>query len=681
MKNAGVLFRRGGRPGEACHRRWGRWAAILLSFGVIGGAVLTGTVFSAPADAATSFTFTGRGNGHGMGLSQWGAWEGAREGNTYQQILAFYYPGTTLSHTADLGDADPIIQVRVSSKPWTSGTTIYSAVTLSPTVSPATLYMDRTSQGDIAVGTIVKFENIGGNVRVTVAGDNKGSCAMAELQPTGSDTLEGRVQVTLTTVSGEKIDPREYWGIVRVQRGESAGELWVYNRVSLEKYVRGVAEVDYDWAIPGGSFYAPDAVKAQAVASRTYAVAKNGATLSDSWADQCYRGYSFEADHPGVAQAAEDTAGEILTYAGQPIAAYFSGHSGGYTSDSAWSGAKPPYIVAQPDPWSLNAPPSGTGEGPGWTWSYTISASSLSSKVNGSLKDTSGRTVRVGQISAVEIVSRDTADAGSHAKTLRLTGTEGSADVSVLSFRALLGTSNLPSTLIVAVNGDPGVGDSGAGDSSDSGGSGSATGGGSVLLPGEFSDIGPNHLYHDEISRVVVSQLMDGYEDGTFRPEGPVSRAQFAKIAVSLYNLLHVGGQIPVVNVLTKPFDDVPVDSKTTGDASDWIAAAKSAGLVAGVTASLFAPYDDIQRDQMATMMCRALGWQDEAAALPLDTPGFADVPTSSPHWAAVTYLKVKGVLLGYEVAEGDEPLLGAAEPIKREHVAVILCRVLDLAE
>lgn len=42
------------------------------------------------------YTFSGRGYGHGVGLSQWGAYEMADEGFTYDQILDFYYPGTVL---------------------------------------------------------------------------------------------------------------------------------------------------------------------------------------------------------------------------------------------------------------------------------------------------------------------------------------------------------------------------------------------------------------------------------------------------------------------------------------------------------------------------------------------------------------------------------------------------------
>jgi stage II sporulation protein D len=49
---------------------------------------------------ATTVTFNGRGAGHGVGLCQAGAEEMARQGQSYRQILAFYYPGTQLGATA-----------------------------------------------------------------------------------------------------------------------------------------------------------------------------------------------------------------------------------------------------------------------------------------------------------------------------------------------------------------------------------------------------------------------------------------------------------------------------------------------------------------------------------------------------------------------------------------------------
>ncbi len=681
MKNDRFLRR---RVHEALSRRR---QCVLPAF-VVAGAVavfsllLAGFLFAPAAGAATTFVFEGRGNGHAAGLSQWGAWQGAREGNSHEQILAFYYPGTSLEQTDDL---DEVLKVRISSKPWTTNTTSFSRVVLRATAASATLRLYTTptvyTSVDFPAGEAATTVNKAGKVQVTVDGKSLGSFLMAEVAPDGAGLSAGRVEIALTTSGGTVVDPREYWGAIRVQYGDDAGELWVYNFVPLEKYVRSIAEIDYDWATVGGKYYAPEAVEAQAVASRTYAVAKNGATLSDNWADQCYRGYSFEAKYPGIARAAEATAGQILTYQGEPITAYFSGHSGGYTSTSAWSGTKPAYIVSQPDPWSLRAPPSGVGNGPGWAWSYTVSATALSGKVNGSLKDVSGKTVNVGTISGVQVVARDTSDASSHATRLLLTGSKGSATVSVVSFRSLIGSGNLPSTLIVTINGDSGTGSVVADpDDGGSGGGGAGGGGGGALIAGEFYDVGFDHLYHDEISRVVTVELMGGYENGLFKPEGSVSRGQFAKIAVSLYNLMNVGNQIPVVNVTTKPFDDVAIDSKTTGDLSDWVAAAKDAGLVAGVSTTRFAPYTEIQRDQMATMICRALGWQTEAESASNGVPGFSDVSAASPHWAATVYLKVKGVLLGYGVADGDSAVtLGASEPIKRQHVAVILCRVLDL--
>src|SRR6478672_8009852 len=58
--------------------------------------VCSGTCFAAPAGSGALFVFSGHGWGHGVGMSQYGAYGYALHGATYQQILAHYYPGTTL---------------------------------------------------------------------------------------------------------------------------------------------------------------------------------------------------------------------------------------------------------------------------------------------------------------------------------------------------------------------------------------------------------------------------------------------------------------------------------------------------------------------------------------------------------------------------------------------------------
>ena len=46
------------------------------------------------------FIFAGSGHGHGVGMSQWGAEAMARRGAAYDEILATFYPGTTLAQSS-----------------------------------------------------------------------------------------------------------------------------------------------------------------------------------------------------------------------------------------------------------------------------------------------------------------------------------------------------------------------------------------------------------------------------------------------------------------------------------------------------------------------------------------------------------------------------------------------------
>src|SRR3954464_13824027 len=63
-------------------------------------AALVGPAGASPKAAdsvsVTTFVITGHGWGHGVGMAQWGAYGYAKHGSTYNQILAHYYPGTTL---------------------------------------------------------------------------------------------------------------------------------------------------------------------------------------------------------------------------------------------------------------------------------------------------------------------------------------------------------------------------------------------------------------------------------------------------------------------------------------------------------------------------------------------------------------------------------------------------------
>ncbi|MDI3410740.1 SpoIID/LytB domain-containing protein [Bacillus sonorensis] len=90
-----------------------------------------------------------------------------------------------------------------------------------------------------------------------------------------------------------------------------------------------------------------EALKAQAVAARTYSVSKIGQTVADTTAFQVYGGYSWSANS---SKAVDQTKGKVLKYNGSLITAVYSSSNGGYTeaSNEVWS-SKVPYLIAKKD--------------------------------------------------------------------------------------------------------------------------------------------------------------------------------------------------------------------------------------------------------------------------------------------------------------------------------------------
>jgi stage II sporulation protein D len=120
----------------------------------------------------------------------------------------------------------------------------------------------------------------------------------------------------------------------RVYRGSMElrqwnGKLAVINELPFEQYLESVvaAEMSFDWPA--------EALKAQAVAARTFALMKGTkyeiADVSDSAIDQVYYGIGME--HPNVSAAVKATAGEVLMHNGSLIEPYFFSNGGGQTGD------------------------------------------------------------------------------------------------------------------------------------------------------------------------------------------------------------------------------------------------------------------------------------------------------------------------------------------------------------
>jgi stage II sporulation protein D len=112
------------------------------------------------------------------------------------------------------------------------------------------------------------------------------------------------------------------------------GALTVVNVIGLEDYVKGVVPNELS---PGG-YPAIEALKAQAIAARTYALKNKGQFASAGFdllptiRSQVYRGLSSE--HPLSSRAVDETRGLVATYDGEPINALYTSTCGGRTEDS-----------------------------------------------------------------------------------------------------------------------------------------------------------------------------------------------------------------------------------------------------------------------------------------------------------------------------------------------------------
>jgi SpoIID/LytB domain protein len=191
-------------------------------------------------------------------------------------------------------------------------------------------------------------------------------------------------------------------------------------RVPLERYVRGVigAEMSPGWPAA--------ALEAQAVASRTYALASDaGGSRFDVYADtrsQVYNGAAAETPATNAAVAA--TAGQILLYGGKPAVSYFFASSGGMTESVQYGfpgSESKPWLVGVVDPF----------EGTASRWKVELPFATAARRLRGLFK---------GTFHGIEVLKRGTSPRILSARVL------GTTAATVLSGPALAGRLGLPST-------------------------------------------------------------------------------------------------------------------------------------------------------------------------------------------------------------------------------------------
>jgi hypothetical protein len=121
-------------------------------------------------------------------------------------------------------------------------------------------------------------------------------------------------------------------------------------------------------------------------------------------------------------------------------------------------------------------------------------------------------------------------------------------------------------------------------------------GGGSAQA---FVDVQPSRLDYAAITGLAVKGAVQGFGDGTFRPDSPALRAEFVKMVTAAMFL-------PPRDPGAAPFKDSDPAGTRAPFPGGYVAAAYVAGIVKGKSATIFDPYGSLTRAQAMTIAVRA---------------------------------------------------------------------------
>ena len=310
-------------------------------------------IVPATAGAAERLVIKGGGFGHGVGMSQYGAMGQAQLGRNYRQILGHYYAQTAIQKLSSIPTVRVLLQGGRSKVTFTG----------------AAQAGDRRLQPGKAYSVVVS----GGGVALRSSTGRKLKAFAAPLRVVGP--RGNPVRLSGGPMSGQ------YRGALEL-RPARLGGLNVVNAVDLESYVRGVVakESPSSWPI--------EALKAQAIAARTYAITTNkpgeGFDHYPDTRSQVYAGVAGET--PSTDAAVAGTRSEVVTHGGRPVVTYFFSTSGGRTENVEFGfggGLPKPWLKSVEDPYDKVSPRHR------WDFSFTPgqAKAKLGSLVKGSLKE------------------------------------------------------------------------------------------------------------------------------------------------------------------------------------------------------------------------------------------------------------------------------------------------------
>lgn len=259
----------------------------------------------------------------------------------------------------------------------------------------------------------------------------------------GIITLNGKYLshngLVIMTAKGDmlSVNGSPYRGNLKIQK-RAAGGMDVINILDVEAYLYGVVpkEMSPQWH--------PEALKAQSIAARTYALYQKGKNKNKDYdviastTSQVYGGAGAEMEESN--RAVDETRGILVLYNGQPALTYFHANSGGMTEDakSVWN-ADIPYLRAIRDDYSIKAP--------NCSWTLSLSADKIRKALN-------HKGFEIGSIG--RLVPVDVSPSGRIQK-IKIFHDGGEAIVKGNDFRIKIDPALIKSTLFTIISEEDGI--------------------------------------------------------------------------------------------------------------------------------------------------------------------------------------------------------------------------------
>lgn len=425
-----------------------------LRLAVAACAVATSAALSAPTaiaaraadDPPPQFTLVGAGYGHGVGMSQWGAYGMAKAGFDATAIVTHYYTGTAVTSVQDDMDIRVNLLHRVTGARLRTEALEAGGGAVEVTVGGNVVVGGPADEfGFAAAGGQVRVQRVAAGVATDLGSAPTVTVRWAGTRTPGSAGGGATVANIASKVSLDSAGHRFRFGYLDITPA-GGGRLNVVNPVRLhDEYLWGISEVSSSWPAA--------AQQAQVLAARTYALSKIARGVRAAcdchvddgggpYADQTFTGWSKASAAKGDqwvanvnATATSPTTGLAVLFGGQPISAFYSASSGGWTQSvqDVWGGSLP-YAVAVPDPWMADP------ANPNRSWTVVVPQARMA------------QAFGVGAIARVAVTGRFASGA-----VQAVTATLPDGSTVVRSGAKIAGALGLKSSYVNTIDGDPGV--------------------------------------------------------------------------------------------------------------------------------------------------------------------------------------------------------------------------------